>query len=197
MLCHPMLALVSHDACCMWHECMAGAMHREATTNKIQESFRSQTDSDRNSFAANRNRPTARLEAERADTVECPKDGTKACPSAQRLGYAKAASCGTQCARSSSPSTTTASSFSSMVSRTAHQTRATRATTPGPALLPTLHQALSKLGDSGALRHGIVGFCTTLLPILISTIRPSQRSGSHAPLRGAPFSRRRIARAPR
>ena len=27
MLCHPMLALGSHDACCMWHECMAGGLH--------------------------------------------------------------------------------------------------------------------------------------------------------------------------
>ena len=45
---------------------------------------------------------------------------------------------------------------------------------PRPRAFPALHRALSKRGDSGALRQSIVGFCTTLLPILISTLRPSQ-----------------------
>ena len=103
---------------------------------KFRKRFRSQTDSDRNSFAANRNRSTARSEADVPAPWSVRRMGTKACPSAQRRDYAKAASCGTQCARSSSPSTTIASSFSSMVSRTAHQTTATRATTPVPALFP-------------------------------------------------------------
>ncbi len=45
---------------------------------------------------------------------------------------------------------------------------------PRPRAFPALHRGLSKRGDSGALQQSIVGFCATLLPILISTLRPSQ-----------------------
>jgi len=49
-----------------------------------------------------------------------------------------------------------------------------RQNAPRPRALPALHQGLSKRRDSGALRQSIVGFCTTLLPTPISTLRPSQ-----------------------
>jgi hypothetical protein len=71
-----MLALVSHDACCMWHECMGAAMHRAATTNQIQEV--PPTVSDRSSFAANETARPPEAQRDGADTVECLVDGTRA-----------------------------------------------------------------------------------------------------------------------
>ena len=110
---HGMLALVSHDACCMWHECMAWC--NAATGDheiKFRKSSRSQTDSDRNSFAAkSETGPTAQIGSGTCrHCVECPEDRDDAVHRLCAVDYAKAwASCGTQCARSSSPSTTIAS----------------------------------------------------------------------------------------